>query len=282
MDSFSDFGSKLSKYTFTRQIGAGGFGTVYEANDDLFKVYAIKIVYIDNDDIQLLVNNEINVLTYLKEKGCVKNILCLIEIIYNKNKKRIALVTQYVDGMDMVDFINENFSDLTTDVVKLIFQNIIKAIYYITQHGICHNDLKPENIMILSDYNVVIIDFGLSCLIRQELSKLYPISKCNTIMGGTPNYTSPEKQKNVVVDQVKSEVFSLGVIFYYTLTQNLPFKRNDNMLNDITKLKTEENYTGYPDELYQLTKDMMKYNYKDRPDLVTIYDKLHLNEVSVI
>jgi len=269
-----DFENDLTDYNVFQIIGTGGFGNIYKAYDIFNNVYAIKLVNLKNPVHQILISNEVNILNYLKQKGCINNILCFIKSIPNNNNTKMAIITEYIDGIDMFKLLEINNFRLPLNDILVIFLNIIKAIFYITEHGICHNDLKPDNIMIKNNYDIVLIDFGLSCVSDSQISKLYSISSCSEIIGGTLEYASPERMIKQVVDQIKSEIYSLGIIFYITIIGFFPYKKS--LVNQFkyNNLKNKLNPTDYPDELYNLIISMLNYNYNDRPDLSKIYDIL--------
>jgi len=101
-----------------------------------------------------------------------------------------------------------------------IFVQIAGALVAVHSAGLCHRDLKPGNVMLRSDGRVVLIDFG--------LAKVVDGAHAVTIAGeirGSPYYVSPEQADGLPVDQ-RSDLYSLGVIFYEMLTGDRPFKGN--------------------------------------------------------
>jgi serine/threonine-protein kinase PpkA len=101
-----------------------------------------------------------------------------------------------------------------------IFVQIAGALVAVHSAGLCHRDLKPGNVMLRSDGRVVLIDFG--------LAKLIDGAHAVTVAGeirGSPYYVSPEQADGLPVDQ-RSDLYSLGVIFYEMLTGERPFKGN--------------------------------------------------------
>ena len=117
----------------------------------------------------------------------------------------------------------------TIDIVA----QIADAISYAHNNGIVHRDIKPANIMVLNDGKVKVTDFGIA---RSMAS-----SKTRTgIVKGTPQYMSPEQISGKKVDG-RSDIFSLGIIFYQLLTGRLPFMGDDlpSIMYNISKVKHE-------------------------------------------
>lgn len=113
-----------------------------------------------------------------------------------------------------------SIESLQESTVKFLFYQIVLAVQYLHSKEITHRDLKPQNILLSSQApkaRVKITDFGLSKLVNEDT---FLRTKC-----GTPYYCAPEiwDEKNTVYDK-KVDVWSLGVILYYMLAKELPFR----------------------------------------------------------
>jgi serine/threonine-protein kinase len=121
---------------------------------------------------------------------------------------------------------------LPLDDVFFIVSKIAEALDYGQNHGVVHRDIKPANVMYEPRKKVVkVTDFGVACL--TDVSK----TKTGTILG-TPSYMSPEQLAGKKVDG-RSDLFSLGVMFFQLVTGELPFI-GDSMANLMYKISTEK------------------------------------------
>lgn len=127
---------------------------------------------------------------------------------------------EYLEGGELTDRIL-TIQPLPEATVKHLFYQIVQAVQYLHSRGITHRDLKPQNVLLVSHATktrVKVSDFGLSKLIVDDGSFLRTVC-------GTPYYAAPEIwDENHAVYDKKVDVWSLGVILYYMLEQDLPFK----------------------------------------------------------
>lgn len=132
----------------------------------------------------------------------------------------VYIVLEYLEGGELTDRIL-SIQTLPEGIIKLLFYQIAQAVQYLHNQGITHRDLKPQNVLLVSDAaktRVKVGDFGLSKLIVDDGSLLRTVC-------GTPCYAAPEIwDENHTVYDKKVDVWSLGVILYYMLEQELPFK----------------------------------------------------------
>ncbi|CAD8119266.1 unnamed protein product [Paramecium sonneborni] len=171
--------------------------------------------------------NEIQILYRLNHPNIVK-----IKEIYDK-ANQIVIIHEYVDGQTLERFINEHGTQLHQTEIQSIMRQILLAIIYIHEQGLLHRDIKPDNIMIDKNLNIKLIDFGLATKQGSPLC----IQKC-----GTPGYIAPEIiNSNKPQYNNKSDIFSLGVVFYKLITSqdlfqqsqldNLQYCYNENILS---------------------------------------------------
>jgi serine/threonine protein kinase/class 3 adenylate cyclase len=117
-----------------------------------------------------------------------------------------------------------------------IFLRICEAMRYLHEHGILHRDLKPANIMVRSDGEPVILDFGLAKLeVAQDLS----LSISGQIMG-TLDYMAPEQARSAKEVNERADIFSMGAILYQLLTGHRHFASVGNLVQDAQALQTHE------------------------------------------
>jgi len=126
------------------------------------------------------------------------------------------LVYEYVEGKDLFSLFQEtNFQPLIEDLVKKLFCQLVSAVDYLHQLGICHGDLKLENVVLDSSGKLTLIDFGLSSFSSaDDLCCLY---------SGTPAYVSAEILEKKPYSGYLADVYSLGVLLYSLLYAHYPF-----------------------------------------------------------
>ena len=124
------------------------------------------------------------------------------------------IAMEYLDAGDLRQRINEH---INPPVAVKYLRQIASALAKIHEVGILHRDLKPGNIMLRRDNTIALIDFGLAKRLRIEME----ITGSGEIFG-TPYYMSPEQGHGDAVDE-RSDIYSLGVIFYEMLTGDKPY-----------------------------------------------------------
>ena len=210
-------------YEIIKQIGIGGMGEVYLANDKkLDRKVAVKIL---NEKFS---RHESNLERFTREAKAASslnhpNILVIHEI--GEADKAHYIVSEYIEGKTLREFFKEKSLDLN-EILDISIQ-IANALSVAHEARLIHRDIKPENIMIRPDGLVKILDFGLAKLIIptafgfQETTVRQNDTAQGVIMG-TVNYMSPEQAKGEKVDE-RTDIFSLGVMIYEMLAGRTPF-----------------------------------------------------------
>ena len=198
---------KFERFTLFEKIGCGGMSHVYRAFDPrLNKDVALKILTIRSDQIVKRFVAEGQIMARLHHQNIVK----FYEV--NQFQNQHYLTMDYIKGYTLREWISLH-KPCQQDTVT-IFQKIASAVQLVHEHGIVHRDLKPENIMIQMDKEPVIMDFGIAHTRQKSFSTVSIL--------GTPNYMSPEQASGKNID-FRSDIFSLGTMFYEILTGRLPF-----------------------------------------------------------
>lgn len=131
------------------------------------------------------------------------------------DEKYMYLVMEYIGGGELFDKLQASADNTFTEVVARDYmKKLLQACAHIHSQNIVHRDIKPENIMIGSDGEIKLIDFGLS---KQQTAS----QKLKTI-AGTPYYMAPEILENQNYDS-KIDIWSLGVMLYVFMSGYLPF-----------------------------------------------------------
>lgn len=231
----------LHGYTFTEFIGAGGFGSVYKAVKGNI-TYAVKVFREDyilqeykkrGDDNRI--QREIDIMKTVNHPFLVKYVDDFKGD--DLNVPSYFLVMEYAQGVTLQKLIKGN--GLTNEVLTVeIFKNILEGIKGLHQirgndddKGIIHRDLKPENI-IVNGTSVKILDYGISKIID------YTALTSTGNFLGSPLYSSPEQITDSKHIDKRSDLYTLGVIFYEMLTSKVPYEFA-NLPELIDKIKNE-------------------------------------------
>ena len=242
----------ISNYTMDKKLGEGRFSKVYLATHKFTsEQVAIKIIFKNNKTSKGALSHiktEIDILKRLKHYN-ISKLYSVIEI-----NERIYIIQEYIQGEDLLHFINQSEkTQIKIKKVILYFRQIISAIEYMDSMGIAHRDLKPENILITEKDEIKLVDFGLG-----SIYKLNNINKLLKTRCGSPFYCAPEMILGKKYYGNITDIWSLGVILYYMLFNELPFYEVD--IDRLYKKIIEGKYT--------IPKDKNNIVYKDAIDLI--------------
>ena len=204
-----------NRYKILREIGRGGTSCVYLAeNIRLHNLWAIKEVYKGGvlgggaNSPKLIA--ESNILTKLRHPG----IPAIIDII--DNPQSFLIVMEYIEGVSLDKVLEENGACSEKDVIKW-GQQLCDVLSYLHSQkpSIIYRDMKPANIMLKPDGNVVLIDFGMACEYKGH-------NKHDTTHLGTHGYAAPEQYNNQRQTDARTDIYSLGVSLFHLVTGHDP------------------------------------------------------------
>jgi len=216
-------GDVIGHYKLLQQIGEGGFGVVYmaEQTKPVRRKVALKIIKpgMDTKEVIARFEAERQALALMDHPNIAK-----VLDAGATESGRPYFVMELVKGVPLTEYCDKNH--LTgTERLKL-FVNVCHAIQHAHQKGVIHRDLKPSNIMVtLHDGKPVpkVIDFGVSKALSQQLTEKTLFTAYGQMVG-TPAYMSPEQAEMSGLDvDTRSDVYSLGVLLYELLTGTTPF-----------------------------------------------------------
>jgi len=209
-------GALISHYKVLKKLGGGGMGEVYVAEDsDLKRKVALKFLS------QLIASDATNKARFLREARAAAalshpNIVTIFEVAEFEGRAFIAM--EYIEGNTLRQLIEHgNLSFLVK--MNLAIQ-LCEGLQAAHQAGLVHRDIKSTNVVVDKTQRARILDFGLA----KQVGDM-EITKADTAMG-TISYMSPEQTKGSNIDQ-RSDIFSLGVVFYELFTGKLPFERSN-------------------------------------------------------
>jgi serine/threonine-protein kinase len=207
----------LGRYQISGVLGKGAMGTVYRGIDPAInRPVALKTIRLDfvNDPAEL---EELKERLYREAQAAGKlshpNIVTIYDVGSEGPLQYIAM--EYLEGQTLENLIRKKVK-FNYKIIAQIITQICQAMEYAHGAGIVHRDIKPANIMVLADYKVKVMDFGIARIDSNSMTK-------TGIAMGTPNYISPEQLKGVPIDR-RADLFSLGVVMYEMLLGRRPFK----------------------------------------------------------
>ncbi len=213
MDKF--VGKRLDgRYEIREIIGVGGMAVVYRAYDCIEdRIVAVKILkeeFISNEEFITRFKNESKAIAVLNHPNIVK--------VYDVSFGDLIqyIVMEYVDGITLKQYIERQQSLRWKDAVYLTIQ-VLRALQHAHDKGIVHRDVKPQNIMLLSDGTIKVTDFGIARFARSEHKTMTDKAI------GSVHYISPEQARGELTDE-KADIYSVGVMLYEMLTGQLPFE----------------------------------------------------------
>ena len=209
----------ISHYKLVEIIGVGGMGKVFKAIDTQNgQIVAVKVLnpqVLKEEENKKRLSSEGMLLSSFNHRHIVK----VFE--FGETEKHTFIVMEYLNGGTLDDFVNKN-CPLTLKQFIDISSQICEGLAVIHSHNIVHRDLKSQNIMFDENGTIRIMDFGLS-----KSPLVSTMTSLGTVVG-TLGYVAPEQVTNIQVDQ-RTDIFSLGVIFYQMLAGELPFKGENEM-----------------------------------------------------
>ncbi|XP_054154511.1 serine/threonine-protein kinase MARK1-like isoform X1 [Oppia nitens] len=201
----------IGRYRLLKTIGKGNFAKVKLAKHlPTGKEVAIKIIdktQLNPSSLQKLFR-EVRIMKMLDHPNIVK----LYQVI--ETEKTLYLVMEYASGGEVFDYLVAH-GRMKEKEARAKFRQIVSAVQYCHQKKIIHRDLKAENLLLDSEMNIKIADFGFS-------NEFVPGQKLDTFCGSPP-YAAPELFQGKKYDGPEVDVWSLGVILYTLVSGSLPF-----------------------------------------------------------
>ncbi len=204
-------GDMVDQYCILRVLGEGGMGIVFQAQDiRLKRIVAMKFVsekVWENPKALARFQREIEICAQLQHPN-------IIQIYHIGNWHKLPyIVLEYIEGVSLLQYVKDNPEEWK--IYSLILKKIALALEYSHNKKIFHRDIKPSNIMVRSDGEPVLLDFGLA---KIQKDSGYSITKSGELVG-TLHFMAPEQAccKRREIDE-RTDVYGLGAILYWMLT----------------------------------------------------------------
>ena len=201
------------RYEVLEQIGAGGMAIVYKAKDLLLnRVVTIKVLrdqFVTDEDFIRRFRREAQSAASLSHPNIVS--------VYDVGKEGDTeyIVMEYVEGRNLKEIIRE-YAPLSTDQSINLGRQITEAIQNAHEHHIIHRDIKPHNILVTSEGQAKVTDFGIARAVSSAT-----VTHTGDIIGSV-HYMSPEQAKGLQSNE-QSDIYSLGIVLYELITGKVPY-----------------------------------------------------------
>jgi len=210
-------GRTIGRYRITEHLGRGGMAEVYKAyQPSLDRYVAIKLMHAflaDDKDFLTRFEREAKVVATLRHPNIVQ------VFDFDVQNGQYYMVMEYIDGVTlktMLESMHERNEWLGLGDAANIVLSVGSALRYAHDRGMVHRDVKPANVMITQDGHVILTDFGIAKILSTTNLT------ASGAMVGTPSYMSPEQGMGQAGDE-RSDLYSLGVMFYQLAVGRLPF-----------------------------------------------------------
>src|SRR5437588_1850710 len=215
-------GRTIGRYQILEQLGTGGMGEVYLAEDKhLLRKVALKVLPAfftrDRERVRRF-QQEARAASALNHP----NILTIYEI--GQIDSRHFIATEFIEGQTL----RQRMAQTQIKIVEAldVAAQVASALAVAHHAGIAHRDIKPENIMLRQDGFVKVVDFGVAKLTEPKTGESEAATLLNTKQGtviGTAHYMSPEQARGLQIDR-RTDIWSLGVVLYEMIGGRVPFE----------------------------------------------------------
>lgn len=277
MDKY--LGKRLDgRYEMRELIGVGGMAYVYKAydivDDCIVAVKILKDEFLSSEEFVRRFRNESKAIAILNHPNIVK----VSDVGFGERLQYIVM--EYIDGITLKEYLDQRKDIRWKEAVHFTVQ-ILRALQHAHDKGIVHRDIKPQNIMLLSDGTIKVTDFGIARLTRSDLKATVEGNKAI----GSVHYISPEQARGEITDE-KTDLYSVGIMLYEMLTGCLPFVADNAVSVAIMQMQSEAKAPHLingeiPEGLEQITLKAMQKNtckrYQSAAEMLSDFDEFKRN-----
>tara|TARA_B100000795_G_C22800881_1_gene441861 strand:- start:1608 stop:2981 length:1374 start_codon:yes stop_codon:yes gene_type:complete len=237
---------------FKKRIGKGAFSNIYKGYDKKNKrVVAVKEICLETlSKYKDSIKRETKIMKTLNHPNIVK----LYDTIIDDSTDNIYLILEYFSRGDFSKFLKKR--PLKEKFAKKYLKQLSSGLKYLLENKIIHRDLKPQNILVTKLGDIKITDFGFARYFDNDMV-------IQTVCG-SPLYMAPEIMKNKKYD-FKSDLWSIGIIFYEMLVGHTPFKAK-NIFDLMTQIEKNEIILPKDINISEACKDLLFKLLKKNPD----------------
>ena len=269
----------LENYLIIDRLEKGGYSTVYKVKHEITnKFFAAKVVerFCKNE-------KEISIKLSETQSPFINKYIDFSqgELKLGKNEDFVSFfIFELCSKGSLNYYITSYLGGFEEKYCKLIFYKILQGIKVIHDNGICHRDIKVDNILLDEEYNIKICDFGFSSYNKKFFEEYL----------GTKKYMAPEIVKGLTYDGIKADIYSLGILLFNLRTAKFPFdlaKVNENSFYDyisdknemIWKIAESNGITGLSTEFKKLFLKMVSFDPDERPSINDILNDEWFSEI---
>ena len=270
-------GTEIGPYRIEGVIGAGSMGDVFRAVDTgLSRPVAIKILserHKDSNELRARFTREGRAVAAIQHPNVVQ------VFATGKFNDRPYIAMELLEGTDLASAVDDHGALAAVDAARAIL-DAARGLHAAAKAGLIHRDVKPSNLVLLSDGRVKVTDFGLAKPVDPGSE---PALTALGVVVGTPDYIAPEQARGETIDE-RVDIYALGGTLYFLLTAMPPFRTgnaaDDKYLKVVARhLKNpapdaRERNPAADDELAELARAMMAKKPAERPDYVTLIGRL--------
>lgn len=269
-----------NRYQIRNTLGIGGMSVVFRAYDLLEdREVSLKVLRADrlgDKESRRRFYNESRAIALMSHP----NIVNVHDVNFEGRLQYIVM--EYVDGVTLKDRMDQKGA-LTPEETIHYLRQILSALSHAHERGVVHHDIKPENILLLSDATVKVTDFGIASVPSFESDSMTDEAV------GSVHYISPEQARGDVTDN-KSDLYSVGVMMYAMLTGKLPFDAPSPV--EVARMQVEkppyppcklipELPIGYQQVIFRAMAKNPSQRYQDAASMLNDLEKLEVNPEAI-
>ncbi|MBI2759757.1 MAG: serine/threonine protein kinase [Chloroflexi bacterium] len=209
-----NIGENVGPYRIVEQLGQGGMATVYKAYhaalDRYVAVKALHPAFGEDPNFEARFQREARLVAKLEHPQIVP------VYDYAEHEHRPYLVMKFIEGDTLKARLNQG--PLTSDEINKVVDSVGSALAYAHKQGILHRDIKPSNVLLATDGQIYLADFGLARIAQAAESTL-----SSDMIMGTPQYISPEQAMGKKDLDEGTDIYSFGVMLYEMVVGQVPF-----------------------------------------------------------